>query len=112
MSANLPSEKNCSMQNNKLLWWLMGIVAVVLVGLGGSWANGVYGTVDKVTEAIDRTNVSLESNNKELRVIVGMLSERVVKVETYIEIQRQQMGDLQRQLTRVETKVDELGRNK
>lgn len=98
------------MQNNKLLWWMMGIIAAVLVALAGSWANGMYGAVDKVGQAIDHTNKALEENTKELRAIVATQSERLVRVETYNDVQRQEMSSLRQQLTRVETKVDELGK--
>lgn len=98
------------MQNNKLLWWMMGIIAVVLVSLAGSWANGIYNAVDKVSEGIAVTNKSLEENTKELRSVVAAQSERLVRVETYNDVQRQEMSSLRQQLTRVETKVDELGK--
>lgn len=88
---------------NKLIWWLMGIVAAVLLALGASWGNGMYQAVEKVSEA-------LHDNTKELRAIVAQQSERLVKVETYSEVQRQEMSSLRQQLTRVETKVDELGK--
>lgn len=99
-----------SVQNNKILWWLMGIVAVVLTALAGSWANGIYGAVDNVAHGVTETNRSLEENTKELRAIVQQQAERLVRVETYNEVQRQEMSSMRQQLTRVETKVDELGK--
>lgn len=97
------TESETTVQNNKLLWWLMGLVGVIIVSLGGSWASGIYDAVEKVSS-------SLSENTKELRAVVAQQSERLVKVETYSEVQRQEMSSIRQQLTRVETKVDELGK--
>jgi len=90
-----------SLQNNRLLWWIMGIIGTVFLALAAAWANSMH-------ESVDKFGVALDTNTKELRAVVQSQAERIVKLETYSDVERQDIAALRQQLTRVETKVDEL----
>jgi hypothetical protein len=105
--------------NNKLLWWLMGIVGTLLVALGGAWANSMYGAVGKVevalTKQADATadqgkalTVSLDNLARELRTIQTQHLERIVRLESASATQAILNEQTRAQLTRIETTVGEV----
>lgn len=101
-----------SVQNNKLLWWMMGIIGSVLLLLSGSWANSMYNSVERVDNTLKQQGTTLAASlaelSKELRVIQTQHLERIVRLETQSLSSREEMSRLSIQLVRIEGKVDDV----
>lgn len=114
--AEIKRTMTTSKENNRLLWWIMGIVAAVLVSLGGFWANAMYSSVEGLREGQNRASDSfakaLAEVAAELRVSQIQHLERIVKLEAYSQAQRDEINGMRNQtnerLIRIETKIDEL----
>ena len=77
-------------QNNKILWWIMGILASIFLALITGWAASVKSDTS-----------AMSGDMRAIRESVAERTERIVRLETKGE-------DTERRLIGIEKKVDDI----